>query len=114
MAKVFAKISKWALTIGGAALSVLTGGALAAVGVPLMVAGQAIDTGTGSVDKVANAGDVLAYTLQQTKAMQASQSQPGLTIGANQFIEFVKANFVIILLAVAGIFIVPKLLRSRR
>jgi hypothetical protein len=114
MATVFSKIGKWALTIGGAAISVLSGGALAGVGIPLMVAGQAIDTGTGSMDKVANAGDVLAQTLQGVKGMQAGAAAPGATIGFTQFIDFVKANLLIILLAIAGIFIIPKLLRGRR
>jgi hypothetical protein len=113
MATLFSKIAKAVMTVGGSILSLVPG--LAAIGVPIIVAGQAINTkDAGTIDKVSVYGDAMATTLNSVAAMQASQKTPGLTIGTNQVIEFVKSNLLIILLVIAGVFIVPKLISGRR
>lgn len=114
MAGLFGKIAKWGLTGLGTVLSLVPGvGPL--IGAPLIVAGQAINIKTaGTIDKVSQAGAQLATTLNSVAAMQSSQQNPGLTIGTDSVITFIKDNFLIIIIAIAAIFVLPKLIGGRR
>jgi len=112
MAKLFAKIAKGLLYAGGSIISIL---GLPMVGAPLLVAGTQIDTSTsGTVDNVAAYGNNFATALNAASAMQAGMKQPSLTMGLDTVIQFIKANLGIILLLIAGIFVLPRIFSGRR
>lgn len=110
----FANIAKWGMTIGGTVLSLIPG--LAAVGVPLIVAGQAIPTQAkaGTTDPVSNYAAQLPGIIGTVSAMQAAGKQPTATIIFNQILAFIQQNLILIFGGLAVIFILPKLFKRRR
>lgn len=111
MADLFKKIAKVVLIGGGSVLSLFA----PAIGAPLIVAGTAINTSLGKTpDKVSAYGTNINTAIKTAGAMQSSTAQPGLTMGFNSIVAFIQQNLMVILLSIAGIFILPKLLKNRR
>jgi len=106
---VFKKIAKGFLIGVGSVLSLVA----PRVGSGLIVAGKNIDTGKTS-DKVAAYGSNIAEALNIVEGMEAGANKPNLTIGTETVINFIKNNFLIIIIAFAALFILPKLIGGRR
>jgi len=108
MAFSFRKLIKGILLGGGSILSLIN----PAIGAPLIMAGAAIKTDSGtSADIVSVYGSNLYTAIDQVEAMQSGIN---VNTAINKAILFIQKYFVYIIMAVAAFFILPKLLKNRR
>lgn len=114
MAKgVFKKIIKGVLIGAGTVLSLFN----PVVGAPLIVAGSAIKTsktaedGTASNDLLSNYATNLVTGLQAAENMSTAGN---ITFNSKNIMAWIQKNMLYIILGLAGLILIPKLLRTKR
>jgi hypothetical protein len=109
MAGLFKKIAKTLLMGGGTILSLFA----PAIGAPLIVAGMAIktDSNNKTVDQVST----YAANLEQAKSLTNTMTAAGnANILWNNILNFLQKNFIYVIAGVGALFILPRLLRTRK
>jgi hypothetical protein len=109
MAGLFKKIAKTLLIGGGTVLSLFA----PVIGAPLMVAGMAIQTDSDNktIDKVST----YAANLEKAKSLANTMGTSGnANILWNNILSFLQKNFIYVIAGAGALFILPKLLRTRK